>query len=64
MPIVFKEDHGPRRALEYPDVGDQLDAIWKALATLPRESLPTETSAMLDRVQAVKARFPKPGDSN
>lgn len=64
MAIVFTEDHGPRRALEYPDIGDQLDAIWKALASAPLESLPVETREMLARVQAVKARFPKRGDSN
>lgn len=48
-----------RRRLEYPDVGEQLDAIWKALAALP-QPLPAEAQAVLDRINAVKAKHPKP----
>ena len=39
-----------KRAAEYPPIGDQLDALWKGGA---------EAEAMLAKVQAVKARFPK-----
>lgn len=39
-----------KRASEYPPIGDQLDALWKGGA---------EAEAMLAKVQAVKARFPK-----
>jgi hypothetical protein len=38
------------RAAEYPPIGDQLDAIWKGGA---------EAEAMLAKVQAVKAKYPK-----
>jgi hypothetical protein len=40
------------RALEYPSIGDQLDALWKG-GDIAAE--------MLVRVQAVKDRYPKPG---
>lgn len=39
------------RALEYPPVGEQLDALWKG-GDIAAE--------MLARVQAVKDRYPKP----
>ena len=39
------------RAQEYPPIGDQLDALWKG----------GEAAAeMLAKVQAVKAKYPKP----
>lgn len=39
-----------KRATEYPPIGDQLDALWKGGA---------EAEAMLAKVQAVKAKYPK-----
>jgi hypothetical protein len=40
-----------QRASEYPPIGDQLDALWKG----------GEAAAeMLAKVQAVKAKYPKP----
>lgn len=39
-----------KRAAEYPPIGDQLDALWKGGA---------EAAAMLAKVQAVKAKYPK-----
>jgi hypothetical protein len=38
------------RASEYPPIGDQLDALWKG---------GEEAAAMLAKVQAVKAKYPK-----
>ena len=38
------------RALEYPPIGDQLDALWKG---------GDAAADMLARVQAVKAQYPK-----
>lgn len=46
-----------KRSKKYPSVGDQLDAIWKALDTL---NLPAETKAVLDRIKQVKQEIPKP----
>ena len=39
-----------KRVAEYPPIGDQLDALWKGGA---------EAEAMLAKVQAVKAKYPK-----
>jgi hypothetical protein len=38
------------REPEYPSIGDQLDALWKGGAA---------AAAMLEQVQAVKAKYPK-----
>ena len=51
------------RKKEYPPVGDQLDAIWKALDFLNREgiNLPVSALDMLDnQILAIKAKYPKP----
>lgn len=40
-----------KRALEYPPIGDQLDALWKG---------GDAAAEMLAIVQAVKAKYPKP----
>jgi len=42
--------HKVERASEYPPIGDQLDALWKG---------GEEAAAMLAKVQAVKAKYPK-----
>lgn len=42
--------YAEKRAAEYPPIGDQLDALWKGGA---------EAEAMLAKVQAVKAKYPK-----
>lgn len=39
------------RAEEYPSIGDQLDALWKG---------GEDATEMLAKVQAVKAKYPKP----
>lgn len=40
-----------QRAAEYPSIGDQLDALWKG---------GDAAAEMLAKVQAVKAKYPKP----
>lgn len=47
---VDPEAYKDQRASEYPPIGDQLDALWKG---------GDEAAAMLARVQAVKAKYPK-----
>lgn len=47
---VDPEAYKYQRAAEYPSIGDQLDALWKGGA---------EAEAMLAKVQAVKAKYPK-----
>ena len=44
-------DYYAKRRAEYPSIGDQLDAQWKG---------GEEAADMFDRIQAVKAKYPKP----
>ena len=44
------------RQREYPEVGEQLDVLWREMQALP---LTQEADAMLKRIQAVKAKYPK-----
>jgi hypothetical protein len=44
------QEYARKRALEYPPIGDQLDALWKG---------GDAAAEMLARVQAVKAKYPK-----
>lgn len=48
-----------RRMRAYPAVGDQLGAIWKAIAPLIEHP---EAEAILARIQAVKDANPKPSN--
>lgn len=54
--IVHSGDYAQRRRAEYPDIGDQLGALWEALADTP---LPPKAEAIRAEIQAVKARYPK-----
>jgi hypothetical protein len=58
MKIKHDADYRQKRVAEYPDIGDQLDAIWKQLGQLPL--LVSETEIMLNRVKEIKQRYPKP----
>ena len=40
-----------KRQVEYPSIGDQLDALWKGGSA---------ADAMLEKIQAVKTKYPKP----
>lgn len=53
--------HAEFRGPAYPDIGNQLDAIWKALNQMRRDGieLPQATDDMLDRVLQVKKDYPK-----
>jgi hypothetical protein len=62
--IRIDADYATARKAAYPDIGDQLDAIHKLLDAIRRsEPAPAEALAVLDRVQAVKATYPKPSKS-
>lgn len=45
------QTYARHRVEEYPPIGDQLDALWKGGAA---------AAEMLAKVQAVKAKYPKP----
>lgn len=61
MPKVpLPQDHGRVRAANYPDIGDQLDEIWKYVAAVESgEAPPASALEMLERICTVKERFPK-----
>lgn len=58
MIITHTRDYREARKAEYPDIGDQLDALVAYFSALP--SVPTELQAWVSQCQAVKAKYPKP----
>ena len=51
MRLKFTDDYAKRRKEEYPDIGDQLDALWKG---------GDAAEAMRQKIIAVKDQYPKP----
>lgn len=49
------------RRVDYPGVGDQLDAIWKTLDKLGAPLSP-EAELLLQQIMAVKDLYPKPSN--
>ena len=49
-----------KRRAEYPDIGDQLDAIWKHLQSRKAGGVPLdiEADAMLSEIMSVKSKYP------
>lgn len=58
MKITIKQDYAAARRKAYPSLADQLDAVWKHISAQPGPKQP-DVQAMLDKVAAVKARYPK-----
>lgn len=63
--IIDNRTYAQKRKPEYPEVGDQLDAILKALAAIDADALndinlPDDTRQLIAEWQAVKSRYPKP----
>jgi|GEM_PF-6653461 len=50
------------RRAEYPDIGDQLDAIMKWLATEGEFTVPAELKSLAMKCMSVKAKYPKPAE--
>ncbi|CAO4186224.1 hypothetical protein CLBKND_04921 [Methylorubrum aminovorans] len=51
------------RVESYPDLGEQVGALMKGMrALIDGKPIPQETIAMVERIEAVKARFPKPAE--
>jgi hypothetical protein len=48
--LMAANQYKQQRAVEYPAIGDQLDALWKG---------GDAAAEMLAKVQAVKAKYPK-----
>lgn len=60
MKITHLRDYREARRSEYPEIGDQLDAIWDALRG---QKLPNETKDVLDKIDAIKSKYPKASGS-
>lgn len=62
MKIKVPGDYRQARRAAYPDLAEQLDAVWKTLGALQASGveLAPATQEMLDGIRGVKARFPKP----
>ncbi|CAG2132545.1 hypothetical protein [Cupriavidus numazuensis] len=58
MKIIHQGNPRAKRKAEYPDIGDQLDAIWKAFAAMDPADVPEPARAMLEQVRAVKVKYP------
>lgn len=55
MKFKVKQDYAELRRNEYPDIKDQLDALWKGGEAL---------EAMRQKVLDVKGKYPKPTGNN
>ena len=58
MKLHHTGNYQAKREREYPPIGDQIDALWKALEP-NKAKLPKEARDMMERVQGVKQKFPK-----
>ena len=58
-----KTPYEEARRIEYPNMGDQLDAIWKQINQdrLNGKNLIQEADDLLNEILAVKAKYPKDG---
>ena len=61
MKIKHSEPYGPLRAMAYPKIGEQLDAVMKLAAALRDQGieLPPETAQWVERCESVKRTFKK-----
>lgn len=61
MKIEHVEDYRVARKALYPNIGEQLDAIWKTFQHLKAEGVDIGpiADAMLQQIEAVKGRCPK-----
>lgn len=56
MKLKVEQDYAELRRKDYPDIGDQLDALWKGGTALEE---------MARKVAAIKKKYPKPtGDKD
>ena len=62
MKIIPNYDHTVSRAKSYPDVGDQLDAIYKTFLHLHTQGIDLGEDGVdwLKTIYTIKEGFPKP----
>lgn len=61
MKIKHKEDYRPLRRQNYPDLEEQLDAIYKGFEALQMQGflLPEETIDWMNEIRSIKTTFKK-----
>lgn len=61
MKIKHKEDYRPLRSSRYPNIGNQLDAIYKGFVALKEQgiTLPEETLVWMAEIKEIKDTFKK-----
>lgn len=60
--IRHAANYAEKRQNEYPAIADQLDAVWKFIDGLDAKALKSvdpDAAAVLAKIKAVKARYPK-----
>jgi hypothetical protein len=66
--LRHRTDYADHRRAGYPPIGDQLDAVMKIARALAAQGiqLPPDAMAVVEKCEAVKARYRKPpeGESN
>lgn len=60
MKVSHQSDYRLKRKNEYPDVGDQLDALWSIVTALSKGNLPEDVQDVANAIAAVKLKYPKP----
>ncbi|WP_159990794.1 hypothetical protein [Pelistega ratti] len=61
MKIKHNEPYEPLRSSDYPEIGHQLDAIYKGFKSLQGQGieLPKETKEWLVQIEEIKRKYPK-----
>lgn len=63
MKVRYRQSRGELRRTSYPDHGEQIGALMKAVnALLTGAPVPPDALAVIERVEAVKTRYPKRGE--
>lgn len=60
MKIHHQSDYRQKRQVEYPDIGDQLDAVYKLARHLQEQGqkLPPDVDRWVAQCRAVKEKYP------
>jgi hypothetical protein len=64
LKLTHKRHYAEARRKFYPEVPDQLDAIWKAIEAIGAQAgvdFPQDVTDQLEKIRNVKAKCPKEG---
>jgi hypothetical protein len=61
--LKVNRDYGEARRKAYPEIGDQLDEIWRGLEQLLTQGmlrqLPPTVNNMINNIKEIKQKYPK-----